>query len=73
MEYRIQARGSNGEWFFITDRRGKFYTYFDEKTARKYGPHHARCRRNPLTNEWERNVDDFRIVKADIDWQPVSL
>jgi len=60
IEYRIQQKRNYG-WEFVTDKHGKYYTYLTLATAKKYGPNHV----------W--NQENFRIVMADIDWQPVDL
>lgn len=66
-EYRIQCKHNNG-WQFITDARGKFYTYSSEAMARKHGPMHGHQVYNKDTKRWEIKLDEFRIVYSEIEW-----
>jgi hypothetical protein len=71
-EFRVQVRTADG-WRFITDRNGKFYTYESEATARRHGPTHAPRSYDPVSKRWVPVLDRFRIVYADIDWQPLDM
>lgn len=71
-EYRIQTQYGDG-WRFVTDRRGKFYTYDSEATARRHGPAHAPKQYNQETKQWVPVLDRFRIVYSDIEWHTLDM
>lgn len=71
IEYRPQIKWKD-TWEFVTDLHGRYYSYKSLANAKRYGPNHAPSTFDRQTGERVYDLTRFRIVVADIDWQPID-